>query len=41
MSLFLTVGCTSIQTERAITTAQYFTPLAIGVVAMQSFGSSE
>ena len=39
--LFLTTGCSSIQTDRAITTAQYFAPLAVGVIAVQSFGSNK
>ncbi len=39
--LFFTTGCSSVQTDRAITTAQYFAPLAVGVVAVQSFGSSK
>ena len=33
------IGCSSVQTERAITAGQYFTPLALGVIALQSFGS--
>ena len=39
--LLVLTGCTSIQTERAITTAQYITPLVIGTIAIQSFGSDK
>ena len=39
--LFSLTGCASVQTERAITTVQYFAPLAVGVIAIQSFGSSK
>ena len=39
--LLLITGCASVQTDRAITTVQYFTPLAVGVIAIQSFGSNK
>tara|TARA_A100001011_G_C13809386_1_gene634226 strand:- start:110 stop:316 length:207 start_codon:yes stop_codon:yes gene_type:complete len=39
--LFSLTGCASVQTERAITTVQYFAPIAVGVIAIQSFGSSK
>lgn len=39
--VLLIVGCTAVQSERAITTAQYFAPLAVGIVAVQSFGSNK
>ena len=39
--MFSLTGCASVQTERATTTVQYFTPLAVGVIAIKSFGSSK
>ena len=38
--VFAVTGCASVQTDRAITTVQYITPLTIGIIAVQSFGSS-
>ena len=37
----IVAGCSSVQVDRAVTTAQYMTPLAVGVIALQSFGSDE
>ena len=37
----IVAGCSSVQVDRAVTTAQYIAPLAVGVIALQSFGSDE
>ena len=37
----LMVGCTSVQTQRAITATQYIAPMAVGIIAVQSFGSNK
>lgn len=36
--LLMLVNCASVPTERAVTTIQYFAPLAIGLITIQSFG---
>ncbi len=34
-------GCSSTQSNRALTTTQYFMPLTIGIITLKSFGSNE